>query len=541
LAREPDGRFATAGEFAAVVTGAVPIDTVPAMVRPKRRLMAMLAFVALMVIGFLVTQALRRPGRHPITSLAILPLGESGPEASIQYLSEGIHEAVADLLRQLPQLRVTAPSLIMQLQRQRPTATSEELGRSLGVGAVLTWDLRRSQDSLHIRAELLEIPGGSLLWSSRYDRPFQDILTIQNDIARTISESLRLTLRGEDVARLARQPTRDAIAYDLYLKGTFYTTRASPFGGRLARESAESAFVYANRVITRDPNFGAGHFLLADAYLLSAFRGWRRPFRVAMDSSVLEQERAFALDSTFSRGWTNRGLIAFYLTDDWTAARRDFSTAVRLDPDLAYPRQYYGIYLGEIEGAFDSAIAHASHAARLEPAPFYLNTLGDLLMRARRYDSALTVLHAAVARDSRIPGPWNRIIQIYERTGRWKEAIEARRQAPDTSSAARFAASFERGGEAGYRRVLVQDVRGRIDSLVADLHGPPDDVADTVAPLREARIALLYAQVGEWSKAMDWVLQERARRPRQMAWILAHPDLAGLRNDPRFPTLTQQP
>src|SRR4030095_720470 len=112
-----------------------------------------------------------------------------------------------------------------------PTVASEAVGRLPGIGAVLTWDLPPTRDSLHVRAELLQIPGGSLLWSSRYDRPFRDILAIQSDIARTISESLRITLRGEDTARLARHPTRDPVAYDLYLKGVSFRTRASIFGG----------------------------------------------------------------------------------------------------------------------------------------------------------------------------------------------------------------------------------------------------------------------------------------------------------------------
>jgi hypothetical protein len=392
-----------------------------------------------------------------------------------------------------------------------------------------------------MRAELLEIPGGSLLWSSRYDRPFRDIMAIQTEIARTISDSLRITLRGEDVDRLARQPTRDPVAYDLYLKGVSFLTRASPFGGTLARESGDSVFVYADRILARDPSFAGGHRLRADAYLVAAFRGWRRPFRAIMDSGNAELKQVLALDSTFASGWANRGVIALYLTDDWTAVKRDLSTAVRLDPDLAYARQYYGIYLGEIEGQLDSAVGHLAHAARLEPEPIYLNSLGDLLMRARRYDSALAVLRAALAKDAMIPGPWTRIIQIYERTGRWKEAIEARRHAPDTTGAARFAAAFEKEGETGYRRVLEQDIRRRIDSLVTRLNGPQDEIADTVAPLREVRIALLYAQLGEWSKAMDWVLRDRARRPKRISWVLVHPDLAALRNDPRFEALKREP
>jgi eukaryotic-like serine/threonine-protein kinase len=537
LAIDREARFSTSGEFAGALTGAV---VPPASRSFPFRLVAGLAVIALLAGGFLLNRRLSAGGRRPITSLAILPLSLSSSDSTTRYLSEGIHEGVADRLRRLPQLQVTAPSLVTQLQRQRPNATSEELGRTLGVGAVLTWDLRPTRDSLHVRAELLQIPGGSLLWSSRYDRPFRDILAIQTDIARTISESLRITLRGVDTVRLARQPTRDPVAYDLYLKGLSFRTRASVFGGTWARESAESASVYAHRVIDRDPQFVGGHFLLSEYYLVSAFRGWVRPFNAAMDSTTIELGRAFALDSTFAAAWTNRGFIGFYLKDDFPAAKRDLAMGVRLDSGLAHTRRSYSIYIGEFEGQLDSAIHHASQATRLSPEALYLNTLGDLLMRARRYDSALVVLRAAIAADPRGPGPWTRLIQTYERTGRWSEAVEARRGAPDTSGAEAFAAAFNRDGEAGYRRVLEQDIRRRIDSLAAALAGPKNGPADTLPPLREVRIALLYGQLGEWSKAMDWVLREHRRRPRRLAWIVVHPDRAGLRNDSRFLTLVKQ-
>jgi tetratricopeptide (TPR) repeat protein len=259
------------------------------------------------------------------------------------------------------------------------------------------------------------------------------------------------------------------------------------------------------------------------------------------DSGRAETERAIALDSTAPQAWVQRGLLTMYLDDDWPSARRDLSTAVRLGPDHPPGHQYYAIYLGELEGQLDSAIVHARRAAELDPAYLlFKNTLGDLFMRARRYDSAIAMLRQAVSLDPAIPGPWTRLIQSYERSGRFAEAIQARRQAPDTTGAGVFAQAFAAGGEAGYRRVLDADVRRRIDSLTAAMQGPRNEVADTVPPLREGRIALLYAQLGEWAKAMDWVLRDHGRRPKRFRWFVAHPEMEGLRNDPRFLPLVRQ-
>ncbi|HEX9754712.1 MAG TPA: protein kinase, partial [Gemmatimonadales bacterium] len=533
LAPARENRFATAGEFSTALAGTGEVVVVP---RGPRRVVALLGLIALLVSGGLVTTTLiRRGGRQPINSLAILPL--TSADSATRYLSEGIHEAVADLLRRLPQLRVTAPSLVRQMQRQRPDATTLELGQELDVGAVLTWDLRPGQDSLHLRAELLQIPGGSLLWSARYDRPSRDILAIQNDIARTITESLRITLRGEDEVTLARQPTRDPVAYDLYLRGRHHIVQAAPFRATFARENNDSVLYYANQVIARDPGFAGAYFLRAGYYLTAAIRAWRQPLAVVLDSAWGELQRATERDSTLAEVWVNRGSMTMFFKDDWPLARRELQTGVRLDPDLAYARQYYGIYLGELERALDSAIAHLRHAVALEPSALYYNTLGDLLMRARRYDPAIAALREAVRLDPGLPGPWTRLIQIYERTRRWSDAIDARRRAPDSTGAETFARAFAAEGEAGYGRVLGAEIRRRIDSL---LGAPRNEVADTFPPLREGRIALLYAQLGEWTTAMDWVLREYQRRPKRFRWFVAHPDMDGLRNDPRFLPLVRR-
>lgn len=537
LATKRENRFATAGEFSAALATTGEVATLSTGTKRAR----WLGFAAvILVAGFLVAQRFLGDSRSPITSLAIMPLSNSGDDTETQYLSEGILEAVADLLRRLPALTVTAPSLVRQLQQQRPTATTEELGRELKVGAVLTWDLRPANDSIHVRAELLRVPGGDLLWSSRYNRSISDVLAVQGEIARTISESLKITLTGAEVETLARLPTRDPVAYDLYLRGWNLTLRSAPLGASLGRENADSALVYANKALARDPDFARAYVMRSILYTSYSFRGWRKPFGAVVDTAWADMKRVFALDSTLASAWSNRGQLSLYLTDDWPSVRRDLSTAVRLDADYPWARMYYGIYLGEFEGQLDSAVTHLQHAVALDPQPFYYNTLGDLLMRARRYDEAIGALREALRIDPALPGPRTRLIQSYERTGRWSEALEARRQAPDTSRLGAFTRAFNAEGESGYRRLLAQDTHARIDAMIGALQGPRNEVADTVPPLPEARIALLYASLGEWGTTMDWVRRALERRPRQLRWFVAHPDLAGLRSNPEFLALVHQ-
>jgi tetratricopeptide (TPR) repeat protein len=446
---------------------------------------------------------------------------------------------VADLLRRLPQLRVTAPSLVAQVARQRPDLNALQLGEQLKVGAVLTWSLRPAGDSIHLRAELFRIPAGDLLWSVRYARPRAEIATLQGRIAGMIADSLRLQLTGVERATMERQPTTSAAAYELYLRGRRFELRAVPLGAREGRASIDSALQYARQAIAADSTFAAPYALLSSYYFISAFRGWRGPFAALADSASRYGRRALAIDSTLGEGWVNQISENIYLNDAWDVAQAATMASLRLaghDPSVL---QYAGIYVGEAEGRLDSAIALLRRSTSLEAGLQNLNTLGDLLMRARRYDSAVAVLRRAVEFDPGVPGPHRRLIISYEKLGRYQDAIAERRAlgGPDSVAAGAFESAFRKDGAAGYERERRADLQRRVDSLVS---APPPSQLDTVPPLRENRIATLYAQLGDWTRAMDWVLKEHGRRPKRFRLYVANPDFAGLRNDPRFMPLVKQ-
>jgi eukaryotic-like serine/threonine-protein kinase len=542
LAVEPADRFATAGDFAAALQQA-PVPT-PGAARPIRRLGQLLgagALIVLAVAAVLVVPRLRgRPGAARITALALAPLEDEAADTATTYLREGIHEAVADLLRRLPQLKVTAPSYVAQLLRQKPGMDAMELGNRLNVEAILAWKLRRAGDSLHLRAELVRLPGGELIWSAGYRRPMQDVQALQGEIARTITDSLRLELTGTERAVFAARPTASAAAYDDYLRGRSIYARATPAGTRGALELLDSVLYYGRHALATDSDFAGAWALLANYHRLRAVIDRRAVFGAEVDSSVQLARRAIALDSTIGDPWMVIGTEGFYYSDDWEKARTSFERGLRLSPSHAALRNFFAIYLGEVEGRLDSAIGMARRAAEIEPAPIYLNTLGDQLMRARRYDSAIAVLQRAIALDSSVPGPHLRLVTSYERTGRYAEAVAARRVWRGEAFAAPFADGFRTAGAEGYRRALDAELRARIDSLIRQVGGPRQYPRDTLAPIPEARIALLYGQLGDWTTATDWVLKEHALRPRRLRLWLVNPDMAGLRTDPRFAALVRR-
>jgi tetratricopeptide (TPR) repeat protein len=362
---------------------------------------------------------------------------------------------------------------------------------------------------------------------------------LEEEIARAIADSLRLEIGAGDRPILTGRAAVDPEAYDAYLRGRHVWLRATPLRARGARENADSIRLYANRALSRDSSFAGGYFLLAAYASVSAIRGWG-PFVPLIDSAQRLARRAIALDPRFADPYAVLGVVHYLVTDDWAAGRAVLDTAVRLNPDLAFANYFLALHQGEIAGALDSAIARLQHAIAIDPQSFYFNSLGDLWMRAGRYDSAVVALRQAIALEPRQPGPHTRLIRSLEELGRFGEAIDARAAAPDSTGVGRFRAAFGRAGEPGYREVLVADLERRIDSLrrAPESRGPVP--ADTVPPLREHRIAWLYAQLGRWTEAMDWVLREYRRRPTRFRTVVMDPAFAGLARDPRFRELKRR-
>jgi len=538
IAREPKERFDTPGQLASVLASLATGETVRVQRIGRGKNVRWVAIAAAVIVFVVLLALLQTDERRTITSLAILPM--AGGDSTTDHLAEGIHEGVADLLRRIPMLRITAPSLVAQVLQSRPSMTSEELGRELRVEAVLAWNLRRSGDSLQLRAELIGVPGGALLWRARYERGLTDLPRMQGEVAQTITDSLQIRLTGAEREVLTRVPTTSAYAYELYLRGRRFYNVATPLGAALAREYLDSARYYADRGLEQDSVFASAWALKGAYYFLSTVRGFRADFGAGMDSATAYGSRALALDSTLGEPWMDRIVHALYLQDDWEAARTLIQRALNASPGYPGLYQYAAIYVGEIEGRIDSAITLMRHSAELEPIAITLNSLGDLYMRARKYDSAIAVLRRSLGIDPTPPGPNQRLIQTHERTGRYAEAVAALRAWKGEAAAAPFARALQGDGATGYHRVLEQDLRRRIDSLENLVSRPHREGVDTLPPTLEGRIAPLYAQLGEWSRAMDWVLRDHERRPKRFRLYVTNPDFDGLRADPRFLTLVRQ-
>jgi serine/threonine-protein kinase len=538
LSREPDERFKTPAEFAAAIE--LGTGTGPVTIQPKRwGLRALVVTLVLAAAAVALIKLVPLGHADAITSIAIAGSSGGSQDTSTAFLSEGIQEEVANLLRRLPQLRITAPSVVAQLQRQQPTLSYIALGQQLKVAGVLTWDLTSSRDSIIVKAELLKVPSGDLLWNLRTGRPKAEVASLQGAIAEQVASSLRLQLTGSERASMARTPTASGEAYAFYLRGRQFSLRGVPLGGAEAHLLMDSAAYYGRKAIAVDPGFAQAHGLLGTYYFVAAFRGWA-PFAEYMDSSEVSAQRTLATDSTLPDPYINRISKAIYLDDDWNTAQAIADRALHLAGHDAQVLQFIGIVTGEVQGRLDSAISLLRRAVELEPSIPDLNTLGDLYMRAGRYDSAVVALRRAVDFDPTVPGPRRRLIFSLEKLKRYPEAIAARREGGDSVWTSKYEKAFQSGGGPAYETVRREDLMHQLQPLLAPLNRPYKVPDDTVPQLREEKVAAIYAQLGQWTDAMDWVLKEYEHRPRRLRLYVTNPAFAGLVNDPRFLSLVKK-
>jgi TolB-like protein len=228
-----------------------------------------LAFLLIVAAGVLAyLRYVPRAEKTEIHSIAILPFTNVGADPEAEYLSDGLSESLISSLSSLPKLRVTARTTAFTFKGR--SVDPREVGRMLGVDALLTGQVTQRGDALSIQVDLIRVSDGSQLWGEHYQRKLSDILSMQDEIAREISAKMKLKLTGEEEQRLSEQYTKNVEAYQLYLKGRY-------FWNKVTEDSVTKSIECFNQAIDKDPNFALAYAGLADSYILDSFIGMVSP------------------------------------------------------------------------------------------------------------------------------------------------------------------------------------------------------------------------------------------------------------------------
>jgi len=514
---DPDGRYVTAAAFADALAG----DAAAAR-KPWGRRAAIGAGVVLIVaiIAYAMREGVPRltSGNNAVESIAVMPFLNDSRDPDAEYLSDGMTETLITSLSQLPNLNVKARSSVFRYKGRE--VNPQTVGDELSVQALLLGRVTERADELTVSLELVDSRSENVIWSERYNRRSVDLVSLQTEIARDVSEKLRLTLSRSDRQRLAKPYTADAEAYQLYLRGRFYWNKRVEDGFKRAIE-------YFQQAIEKDPSFATAYSGLADSYYLQGVFAYVPP-KEAMPRAKAAAERALAIDDQLAEAHASLGGVMMDFEWNFAESERHFRRAIALNPNYATAHQWYAELLS-ILGRTEEALAEIKRAKELDPLSLIINNVhGHVLFRARRYDEAIAEYKRTLELDPNfhLPDLW--LVQAYEQKGLYEEAI----------------AAHKRAGTLGNNPRNL----GNLGHVYAAM-GRRDDAVKVIAQLMDLSkqkyvsphaIAVVYAGLGDRDQAIAWLEKAYADRNSGIAWMKVEPKLDVLRSDPRFQDLMRR-
>ena len=455
--------------------------------------------------------------RDAAVSLAVLPLLNGSRDPSAEYLSDGITESIINSLSRLPRLHVLARSTVFRYKGQ--DVDPRAVGREMNVGAVLTGRLIQFGDSLIVRTELADAASGRQLWGEEYKRRPDDILALQEEISRKISESLRVKLSGEEEDRLAKRHTTSTEAYQTYLKGRFHWNKRT-------QEGIERGIEYFKEAIRLDPEYALAYAGIADSYaLLGAVEYAALPPAEAMRLAREATLRALEIDDTLAEAHASLGYVRIF-DWDWAEAEREYRRSIELNPSYATAHHWYAHYLTAM-GRQTEAIVEIRRARELDPLSLPINAgMGWHYYLTRQYDEAIREYRKTLELDANFYMAHFLLGMAYEQVSQYGEALASYDRAIKLSggSAAMRAAPGHAYAMTGRR----DEARRVLDELHA---------ASAQGFVSPYHVAVIHAALGETDQAFDWLGRAYEAQSEALIWLAVDPMLDSLRTDPRFTAL----
>jgi serine/threonine-protein kinase len=454
-----------------------------------------------------------------VESIAVIPFMNQDKDPNSEWISDGLTESIINNLTQLPNLRVIARSSVFHYKGRETDPIA--IGKELGVRAVLTGRLQHRGEKMLISAELIDIRDNKQLWGDQYERELADMLSVQREIAREITNNLRPTLSGVDQSRMDKQYTANAEAFQLYLKGRFYWNKRT--GQDLHR-----AVPFFQQAIEKDPNYALAYTGLADTYALLAVYT-NEPARDVMPKAKEAALKALALDDKLAEAHASLGQIMDYYDYDFVTAEREYRRAIELNPNYATGHQWFAEHLCALKRN-DEGLAEIHRALELDPMSVIINrTYGDVLADARKLDEAIHQYQKTLELDPNLPSGHYFLGRAYEAKGSYDEAVKeyvASAHLDPTLAGTMDAASevYKKSGWQAYVQFCLEQLvekssQRRFPAFV---------------------IAAFYASANRPDDAIKWLEKGYEERDFRLTKLSGAFEFDSLRSDPRFKELLRR-
>jgi TolB-like protein/DNA-binding winged helix-turn-helix (wHTH) protein/Tfp pilus assembly protein PilF len=396
--------------------------------RISRMGMAAVLVVLMALIGSI--WAARRRTAHPasvaskIHKIAVLPLENLSHDNEQEYFADGMTDAIIDQLARVRGLTVISRTSTMLYKKARKPLP--QIARELGVDTVVEGTVLRSGDRVRVSAQLIDAATDRHLLSRTFERDLEDVLQLQQDVARAVAEQITNSLTAQDAGRLSHPMPVDPAAYQAFMLGRFYWFKRTP-------DAFSKGIEYFHEAIAREPNYALAYIGLADSYVVLEYLEIVPPlqFKAQERSAIL---KALTLDDSLAEAHTSLAHAQGLEDWDFAAAEKEYRRAVELNPNYALAHHWLGNDLA-IRGRSAEALEESRKAMALDPlSALYRASYAHRIAYARRFDEAADACHRALELDANHPTANMYLGQIEEYRNRFPDAIMRFRKAYEATA-----------------------------------------------------------------------------------------------------------
>ena len=470
--------------------------------------------VVLIAFNFVTNRRLSNEINTSEKSIAVLPFKLLSDEPDKQYLADGMMDAILLNLSKIKALRVMSRTSVEQYRETNKTIPA--IGQELDVEYILEGSFQKSGENVRLIVQLIKTKKENHLWANEYNRNWNDIFSVQSEVARTIAGELKTVITPEVKKLIDKKPTNNMAAYDAYLMGQFYWRK-------ITKNDIETSLKYFQLAVEKDPGSALGYAGIADVWIGLQQIGAVSPEEAGpkAEASAL---KAIELDSTRAEVHYTLALMEYAVKWDWERSESEFKKTIELNPNHADARAYYSHFL-TFFGRNDEAMKQIEKAMELDPLNLLIRGIYGLdLIAFHRCDEALVIFQEILKVDSVHSIARSNLVSAYYCSGRYIEALKALMhdtKVPENKEI--FRQAIPKGDFTGANRLAAEVLVKQSKTTY----------------IRPTRIANRYAMAGDKDKAIDWLEKAFEGRDPSLVFLL-YPNYDILRDDPRFQEIARK-
>ena len=452
-------------------------------------------------------------------SIAVLPLVNAAGDPETEYLSDGISESIINLLSRFHNLRVIPRTSAFRYKGRK--VDLEKVGRDLKVRAILTGKLIQRGDRLVVQTELVDVANDAQLWGGQFNRKLEDIFEVQEELARQISENLRLRLTPEDEKRLTKRSTKNREAYQFLLKAQYHTNKITPEGYQRGME-------YARQAIELDPGYADAYVRMAAVYAGLGVSGFLRPAE-AFPKAKAAVLKALEINDSLAEAHAFLAAVRLFYDWNWSGAEHACKRAIELNPNYAAAHAVLSDCLF-VTGRQEEAMAEAQLAVELDPLSPNLNFgFGQKFWWSGDHERAIEQLKKALEFDANFAWTHIGLARAYASGGMYEESLTA---------CEKVATLLGSNPHTRALRSLILAMAGKTDeakTILNELNDRPK-----LDPLALIYSAESCSVLGEKDKAFQFLEAAYEDRVSLLVYLDVRPTFNNIRSDPRFTDLRRR-